>query len=226
MSQVYRRRQFLRPRIVFSVIGLIAIIVVVALGALAIQRARAAQAHPVNLTYPQRNTIIATINASGQIEPAAIANLSFTAPGRVSEVLVKVGDKVDKDAPLARLDSRELQAKVAQAEAAKLQAQANYDQLAAGATPQEIAAAEGQVNQAQGMLRQTQGSVTNDDVQAATRQMQQAQAQLQSLEAGPKDTDLRAAEAQLQQAQAQLTTQRDQLSANKTNAQSKVTQSA
>src|SRR6185436_14138651 len=192
MNQSQRGRWLQRPRILLTAIGLLLAVGACAFGVTAL-RGNAAPGRPFSLIYPRYDTLIATVNATGQMEPAQIVNLSFSGAGRVSEVLVKVGDQVAKDAPLARLDARDLRIRVAQAAAGLAQAQASYEKLRAGATPEEIAAAEAQAAQAAGQLRQTQGGVTA--------------------------ADLRAAEAQLAQAQAQLESQRDQLSAAKTRAE-------
>ena len=226
MSEIRRGWRRLRWRPVLSVIGLLLVVGACALGVMLFRTTQRPPTHTFSLIYPRYETLIATVNATGQIEPAQVANLTFTSAGRVREVLVKVGDVVNKGDPLARLDTRELELRVAQAEAGLAQAQANYEKLLAGATPEEIAAAEAQVAQASGQLRQAQGSVTAADLRAAEAQLQQARAQLAQLEAGPQVADLRAAEAQLQQAQATLAAQRDQLSAAKTNAQLQLQQAA
>jgi HlyD family secretion protein len=215
-----------RPRALFTAIGLLLVVGACALGVIAWRDQNSAPSRAFSLIYPHYDTLIATVNATGQMAPAQVVNLSFGGAGRVSEVLVKVGDVVTRGAPLARLDTRDLRIRVVQAEAELAQAQASYQKLLAGATSEEIAAAEAQAAQARGQLRQAEGSVSTSDLRAAEAQLQQAQAQLASLTGGPKETDLRAAEAQLQQAQAQLETQRDQLSAAKTNAQLQLQEAA
>jgi len=209
---------------VLSAIGLLLIVGACALGVSRLRGSQSVSTPTFSLIYPRYDTLIATVNATGQIAPSQVARLSFTSPGRVSEVLVKVGDTVAKDAPLARLDTRDLQLRVQQAEAGLAQAQASYDKLQAGATPEEVAAAQSQVAQAAGQLRQTQGSVTASDLRAAEAQLLQAQSQLARLTGGPKPADLQVAEGQLQQAQATLEAQRNQLSAAKTNAQLQIQQ--
>ncbi|HEX9438253.1 MAG TPA: biotin/lipoyl-binding protein, partial [Roseiflexaceae bacterium] len=215
-----------RPRALFTAIGLLLVVGACALGVIAWRNRNSAPSRAFSLIYPHYDTLIATVNATGQMAPAQVVNLSFGGAGRVSEVLVKVGDVVAQGAPLARLDTRDLRIRVVQAEAELAQAQASYQKLLAGATSEEIAAAEAQAAQARGQLRQAEGSVSTSDLRAAEAQLQQAQAQLASLSGGPKETDLQVAEAQLQQAQAQLQTQRDQLSAAKTNAQLQLQEAA
>lgn len=158
------------------------------------------------------------VTAEGRVVPVRSVALSFGG-GMVAEVLVQEGDTVAEGAPLARLDTRDLELKVAQAQAALAQAQAGYERQAEQATPEELAAAEAQLAQAQAGLRQTQGSVTEQDIAAARAALAQARATLAQLQAGPKSTQAQSSQAALDQAQANLQTQRDALSAAKTNAE-------
>lgn len=224
MSDLQRRLRLPRPRVLLSIVGLLALIGLVAF--LTLRGAPAQTDRPFDLIYPRRDTIVATVNATGQIEPAQIASLSFSTPGRVAEVLVRVGDAVEQGEPLARLDTREPELRLAQADAQLAQAQANYEKLAAGATPSDLAQAEAQLAQAQGQFRQTTGAVSAADLAQAEAQLEQARLVLQAAEAGADPTELRLAEAQLAQTQAQLATQRDQLSAAKTNAEIALQQAA
>jgi HlyD family secretion protein len=164
--------------------------------------------------------------AEAKVVPARSVALSLPLGGTVSEVLVAEGDQVRDGQVLARLDASQQRARVADAEAKVALAQASYDKLRAGATPEEIAAAEAGLVLAEAQAGQASGSVTQDDLAAANAQIQSSQEQLARLLAGPKETDLRAAEAQLAQAQANLSAQRDQLSAAKTNAQFALDQAA
>jgi HlyD family secretion protein len=177
-----------------------------------------------SLISPRYDSLMATVKAAGQVEPARVVSLRAASAGRVRELLVQIGDVVSENTPLVRFDDRELRLREAQAQALLASAQAHYDKLLAGASPQEIAAAEAQVEQATGQLHQIQGSVSPADLSAAQAQLKQAEIQLATLQAGAKPTDLRAAESQLRQAQVNAETQRNQLSAAKTTAQSKLDQ--
>ena len=157
--------------------------------------------------------------AEGKVIPVQRATLSLPTGGIVAQVLVGEGDQVRVGQPLLRIDRAAAEANMAQATANLTVAQATYDKLRAGATPEEIAIGEAQLRAAQAQLRQMTGSVTSTDRAAAQAQLAEAQAHLAELRAGPKRPDLQAAEAQLGQAQSNLTVQRDQLSAAKTNAQ-------
>jgi HlyD family secretion protein len=157
--------------------------------------------------------------AEAKVVPVQSAVLSLPGGGIVAELLVAEGQRVQAGQTLVRLDRARADAQVAQAEAQLAHAQAAFEQLGGGATPQEAAAAEAELHAAQAQQRQTAGSVTRADQAAAAAQLQQARAHLAELQAGSKATDLRSAGATLAQTQANLTTQRDQLSAAKTNAQ-------
>ena len=65
-----------------------------------------------------------------------------------------------------------------QAQADLKQAQADYQKLVDGASPEDIAQAQAQLAQAQGQYSQTTGSVTGADVAAARAKLEQAKAQL------------------------------------------------
>jgi HlyD family secretion protein len=164
--------------------------------------------------------------AEAKVVPVRSAALSLSTGGTVAQVLVQEGDHVAAGQVIAQLDDAQQKARVASAETKLQQAKASLEKLLAGATAEEIAASEAQLRASQAQLRQTQGSVTKEDVRAAQAQMQQAQAQLAQLKGGPKDADMRATQAQLDQATTNLQAQRDQLSANKTNAQIQLAQAS
>ncbi|MBK9711377.1 MAG: efflux RND transporter periplasmic adaptor subunit [Kouleothrix sp.] len=163
-----------------------------------------------------RGPLVASIAATGKVEPRQQAELSFGgATGRVSQVLVAEGDVVAQGAELLRLDTRRLAAEVTAAEAVLAQAQADLQGLKDGATPEQVAAARAQVAAAQGALRQTEGGVTSADLRAARAQVDQAHAVLATLEGTPNGDALARSQASLAEARANLDRQRSALSAAK-----------
>lgn len=225
MSAFFRARQLPR-RVWLTSIGLVLAVALCALGVFWWRSAAAPARRNFSLIFPHADTLTATVNASGQLEPAQVVTLGFASPGRVDAVLVRVGDRVAAGAALARLDTRELALRVRQAEAQFAQARASYDRVAAGASAAERAAAEAQLQQAEAQQRQTRGSVTDADMRAAEAQLDQAEAQLARLQGGPKPTDLAVAQGQVEQAQLALEAQRSQLSAAKTSAELQVQQAS
>ncbi len=175
-----------------------------------------AAATPTTLaTKPSAGGALAS---EARVVPIRSAALSMPIGGVVAEILVAESDHVQAGQVLVRLNQSRSEATIAQAEAELAQAQAADQKLQSGTTPEQIRIAEAQLRAAQAQLRQATGGVTTADQAALAAQLSQAQAHLRTVQAGPTRTALQAAQAQLAQAQANLTTQRNQLSAAKTNA--------
>ncbi|HWQ12823.1 MAG TPA: efflux RND transporter periplasmic adaptor subunit [Roseiflexaceae bacterium] len=219
-----RSRRLPRPRTLLTLLGLVLLVAGCAFGLAALRGGPPPAERRFSLIVPRYDTLVATVNAAGQIEPARVVSLSFNATGRVREVLVAVGERVEQGQVLARLDDRELRLRADQAEAQLRQAQASYDRLLAGASAADIAAAEAQLRQAAGQLQQVEGSVTEADLRAAEQQLRQAQALLARLLGSPNQSDVQAAEARVREAEIALERQRTQLSANKTAAATQLEQ--
>jgi HlyD family secretion protein len=81
------------------------------------------------------------LEGSGTVE-ATEADLGFQAGGRIAEVLVREGDRVEAGALLARLDDAELVARLAAAEAQLEAARQVLRELERGARPEELRQAE------------------------------------------------------------------------------------
>ena len=215
-------------RLLLTIAGLGLIVALAIGGFFFIQRGQSQAEQRLNysLVLPQRGPLSATVNAAGSIQPRETRNLSFTSAGIIAEVLVKVGDTVRRETPLARLDSRELELRVRQSEASLAQTRTSYEKLLAGVGPAELAQAQAQLAQARAQLRQVQGGVTVQDLSAARAQVDQARANLSRLQDGPKTFDVQQAQAQLDQATANSQSQRDSLSAAKVRADSQLEQAA
>ncbi len=219
MSEGTSGRRLPRPRAVLTALGLALAVVAGTYLLLQLRPSPPADTRSFSLIVPRYDTLVATVNAAGQIEPARVANLSFTTAGQVAEVLVEVGQTVEAGEALARLDDRSLRLQVQQAEAQLRQAEAGYERLVSGPDPAEISAAEAQLRQAEAQLRQVQGGVTDADLRAAEARLRQAELTLARLTGTPTEADVQAAEAQVAEAELTLERQRSQLSANKTAAQ-------
>ncbi len=131
-----------------------------------------------------RGDIVASISATGSLEPNETRSVFFETSGRVLEVLVEEGDLVQEGQVLARLDDTDLQFQLRQAEAnlraalaqldilkkpaieadieaakaALAAAEAAYNDLLSGPDPDEIAAAEAAVKRAKVQLDQAQAA--------------------------------------------------------------------
>ncbi len=82
--------------------------------------------------------IAPVVSATGKVLPVQWTTLSFALGGRVTEVPVQDGDVVEAGQVIARLDTGDLDAAVAQAQANLASAQANLAKVQAGPTADQI----------------------------------------------------------------------------------------
>ncbi len=74
-----------------------------------------------------RGTLVATVNAAGNVSAPSSAALAFSSSGRVAKVAVAVGDSVKQGQVLMALDTTDLQLALKSAQTNLASAQANYD---------------------------------------------------------------------------------------------------
>jgi len=160
--------------------------------------------------------------ASGTVE-ATDADLGFQLPGRIDEVRVREGERVTTGSEIAVLDSRELDAAVAAADAMVSAAQARLAELTEGARPQEVAQARLAVRAAADRMDETRrdqerartlfdgGAISRQAMQRAetalelaTSSHEQATQRLALVEEGPRNETIAAQRGVVAQAQAQL----------------------
>lgn len=153
----------------------------------------------------------------GQIEAQEI-NVASKVPGRVGRVHVQLGQQVARGDLLFELDSPEVRAKVAQAEAARDAARATSRKVQAGARPEEIVAARANWERAEAGAKlanvtfqrigamYAEGVVARqkrDDAEAQARSATElataARAQYALARQGARQEDRQAAEAQARQ---------------------------
>lgn len=112
-------------------------------------------------TTIERTTLKQSVDATGKIESAEKIDLNFKTTGRISQILVKVGDEVKTGQVLARLEGLALQSQIDDAVARVNQAQASYDELIAGSSPEDIKVAEDTAAQKQQNLVAAQNNLEN-----------------------------------------------------------------
>lgn len=142
--------------------------------------------------------------ADAKVVPVQSANLSMSAGGIVKQLSVQEGDIVADGQVLIKLDDAQQRVAVAQAQANVQSAQANLDELLAGARTQEIAQAEAGVVAAQAAYNRLANAGSPGSIAAAQATVAQAQASLQQVLEGPTEGQLIAATADLKNAEAQL----------------------
>ena len=137
----------------------------------------------------ESKTTSPVVSASGEVTPAQWTTLSFSQAGNLGELTVKEGDALKAGAVIARLAAPDLQAALAQKQAAIKVAEANLAQLTAPPSPAEIEAAQQAVTAAQARVAEASAQrdrlysgVTPADVLQAQTQVYAAQVQKDKLQ--------------------------------------------
>ena len=107
---------------------------------------------PTETAVVRRGTLLVTVEGTGSLAPRSEVSLSFSAGGRVDEVLVVEGQQVEAGQPLARLETDDLALQVAQAEATLAAAEAQLAQLLAPPRPEEVAVQEANLRAVQAQV--------------------------------------------------------------------------
>lgn len=101
------------------------------------------------LTVPvKEQDLRVSIEASGTVVPVKSVNISPKNSGRIAELFVEQGDRVQQGEKLARMENEAYEAQLSQTRANLNEAQARLEEAQAG-TPQEVEQAQAQVASAQ-----------------------------------------------------------------------------
>jgi len=144
------------------------------------------------------------IVAGGKVIPSQSASLAFPTGGTVSQVAVKLGDKVNAGDVLAQLDTAALDQQLALAEANLAASQARLDAFGRAAAQTDIEAAQQNVASAQATYDRLAAGASAADAAAAKAALDAAQQNYAAVRAGPKPADLAQLKAMAENAQASL----------------------
>ena len=145
---------------------------------------RAAAAQTLETVVVRRDTLLATVSSTGTVMPREKLTLVFSSSGVVAGMQAKAGQKVEAGQELARLDTRQLELSVVQAEATLRINAARLAQAQAGPSKADLAAAEAAVENAQGLyeaakrklgLKDEQLAIAESDLKRAELALQDAQ---------------------------------------------------
>lgn len=148
--------KFLKKPVVF--IPLI-IVVIVALNSYS--RLSHSKNQKYDFVMAKKGNLTQAVNANGRVKPAESVDLAFEKSGKVNLVKIKIGDKVTKNQLLVKLDSADLSAQLAQAEADLKSQEAKLDELKRGSRPEEIQNAEIKVANGQKAVSDAQTNLDN-----------------------------------------------------------------
>lgn len=129
-----------------------------------------------------RPELRSTVTSSGEVRPIQFMNLTSEVQGRIEEIYVKEGQKVNKGEPLVRLDPNQLEsstdAQLAAFQGAQDDVRSSQSQVTAGQN--QLAQAQQSVNQAQVAVDSArQGLVTSQtEVNGAQNKLRQAEREL------------------------------------------------
>jgi HlyD family secretion protein len=172
-----------------------------------------------SLTVPvEAKTVTARITASGDVVPIRTVNLSPKNPGRLVELLVEQGDRVQQGQVIARMENQELQAQqaqslanLAQSEARLQEAQARLDELQSSSRVEEVGQARAALELAEARVQEAQIRLELATERAQRNRILADQGAISRDRFSEFLNEERAARAGLEQAQAQLTQSREQL---------------
>lgn len=157
------------------------------------------------LTVPvEAKDLTVKITASGVVQPVRRVNLSPKTQGRLAELYVEQGDRVQAGEIVARMESGDIQAQLMQAEARLDRAQANLEKLQTGSRPEAIDQARARLNQVQANLAQLQAGSRPEEIAQAEARLREAKARLKDAQSGSVNDEIEQAQARIQANQAEL----------------------
>jgi HlyD family secretion protein len=182
-----------------------------------------------NVVVEQVNLPV-TIAANGTVQPERSVNISPKTTGKLKELLVKEGDRVEQGKILAYMDDSNFQGQLTQYKGQVASAQAKLQQLLAGNRVQDIAQAQARVRDGEALLRKTEqtwqqdqqlfntGAIAQRDLNSSLAARDSAIAQLtatkQALslqQAGSRPEEIAEARAQVTTAEGSLQTVQTQI---------------
>jgi HlyD family secretion protein len=166
-------------------------------------------------TIPVKSeTIKLRTSTSGTILPVQTVNLSPKVSGRISQLFVEQGDRVQKGQRIAQMENTEQQAEYDRALANLKAAQANLNKAKNGTRPEEIAQAEAKLAQARANLAKVQNGSRPEEIAQIRAKLAQAQASLK-LARSTAPQQIEQAQAQVAAAQAKLNLAKTQVDRNR-----------
>ena len=114
-----------------------------------------------------KGEILQTVSATGTVEAETKLDLRFMNSGKIKEINVQVGDSVQKNEVLSKLDTAQLESQLNKAKAGLSAAQANLNKLLEGATAEDIRVSETAVANARIALDNAKQSLADTQASAA-----------------------------------------------------------
>ena len=116
---------------------------------------------PPLLFKVERGDIQEAIRVRGEVVSQKEFDLGFSFSGALDRVYVKEGERVEKDAPLMKLETTDLKLEIRRLETLRNKNQASYDKLLAGPTEEEIKVLETKAANGKIALNDAETNLTN-----------------------------------------------------------------
>lgn len=151
-----------------------------------------------SLTVPvEAQNLTVRITASGTVQPVQRVNLSPKTQSRIAELYVEQGDRVQQGQIIARMESRDIEAQLLQAQARYASVEAKLAQLEAGNRPEEIAQARARLAQTTAGLAQLQAGSRSEEIAQAQASLREAEARLANALSGSLIREIEQAKSQI-----------------------------
>lgn len=161
-------RTLMSKKIIFSLILLAGLI---ALGTTFVATRGSKESY--DFVIAEKGDLEQIVSVRGRLEPVQKIDLSFERSGKVKQIKVNLGEKVQVGQILARLKNNDLRSQLDQSKAKLSQEEAQLAKLRAGSTSEEITLAQTKVNNTQRALANTEDNLLEVE--------QKAQVQLDNL---------------------------------------------
>ena len=123
----------------------------------------------VEFVEAKRMNLVQEVSITGRVKSAESVDLAFEKIGRISRVYAEIGDLVKAGASLVSIDSADLQADLAKAEASAKSEEAKLKELIAGTRPEEISIQEVKVLNAKTLLEEARKNLADKIDDAYTK---------------------------------------------------------
>ncbi len=133
---------------------------------------------PVKLATVGNQTVQESSVFVGTLQSPRFITIKPQVEGRIKQLFIKEGDRVQQGQPIVSLQNDDAQAVLQQRIAAQQQASANLALLQAGTRPEQIAQARATLAQAQAKLRDAQSGAQPQEIAQAVAQIDAAKAAL------------------------------------------------
>ncbi|MFN6535725.1 MAG: efflux RND transporter periplasmic adaptor subunit [Nostoc sp. EkiNYC01] len=151
--------------------------------------ARQPMAIPVKLATVETETTQQSSQFLGSLEAPRSVMIKPQIEGRITQIFIKEGNRVQQGQVILTLESDNAQAQLLQARGALQQAQARLAELKAGTRSEEVAQARAQLAQAQARLKDAQAGAQPEEIAQAEAQIDSAKSDLELAQSRAKRYD-------------------------------------